>query len=223
VKKTPKSQGEPRFSRNGIITARGIERLCSAIEDDNAHPDDVRAAVRRVYESQTGILAGAPLDQFELAFVCLAFARYLDGKFSFDQAFGVTKSRTGRPSVPIKERMSIARAVWERYLPTKDSLESVETMVGDDLGRGQTQVHKYFREYFLASYLSFRRHRQRAATPHENRRFQKLNKLHQERERRLPPSHAHEAFNVTRSDGTISVDGPWSRLRSRPTKPTPRR
>jgi hypothetical protein len=158
--KRRKPQGNTRLSKDGVITNRGIDRLCSEIEeDDDANPDDIRAAVRRVYESLTDNLAGiapAPPHPSELAFLCLAFGRYLDGggKLSLDQSFGLVRSSTGHPGVPVREQKRIARAVWEQYLKRNDSLDAAAITVGAKCGKGKTQILKYFHAQFLPGYLS---------------------------------------------------------------------
>jgi hypothetical protein len=212
VKKKPrKLQGKARLSKNGSITDLGLEQLCTSIEEGDAHPDDVRAAIKRIYKSQAGTVGGVPLTYYEWTFLCLGFARYSDGTLSLDQAFGVVRSHTGHPGVPVREQQRIARAIWAQYLPTTDSLKAVATGVGDNLGRGSTQVLHYFHEHFLASYIGLmlrrlKRNPQRIATPHELGRFQKLNRLHEKRESRLPSGPTGDTATVTRNaDGTISV------------------
>jgi hypothetical protein len=226
VRKLPKLRGRPRFSKDGQITNRGMDRLCEAIqEDEAAHPDDVRAAVRRGYASLNGALGGeGSAHSVDLAFLALCLSRYLDGSRSFDQAFGVATSRPGHPGIPTHEQMAIAREVWSQYLPSTESLKSVARRVGDERGKGKTQVLEYFHRYFLANYCRFVRDRDprnpwRPNTSSESRRFLKLNKLHEKRADKQPADPAMDGFTITRHvDGTIAVERPWPHLRSRSTK-----
>jgi hypothetical protein len=228
--KRRKLQGNPRLSRDGKITHRRIDRLCSEIVDDGeAHPDDVRAAIRRVYQSATDNLVGiapAPPNQSESAFLCLAFGRYLDGagNLSLDQAFGLDRSRTGRPSVPTAEQKWIACAVWEQYLKGNGSLEAAVIAVGARIGKGKTQVQKFFYAQFLPGYLSFvlpriGKNPKRGITPHETRRFLRLRKSHENSERRV---HSTAPAVARNKDGAISVDSPRPHRNSRSVKPLPR-
>jgi hypothetical protein len=219
--KRRKLQGTPRLSKGGKITRRGIDQLSSEIEgDDDAHPDDIRAAVRSVYESLTDNLAGitpAPPNPSELAFLCLAFSRYLDGgrNLSLDQAFGLVRSRTGHPGVPARERKKIARAVWEQYLKRNDPLEAAAITVGAKFGKGKTQILKFFHDQFFPGYLNFMLTRLnnspgRRMTQHETRRFLKLRKHHERRELGLRSTSTKDSATVTRNkDGMITVEAPW--------------
>jgi len=229
--KRRKLQGNTRLSKDGVITNRGIDRLCSEIEeDDDANPDDIRAAVRRVHESLTDNLAGiapAPPHPSELAFLCLAFGRYLDGggKLSLDQSFGLVRSSTGHPGVPVREQKRIARAVWEQYLKRNDSLDAAAITVGAKFGKGKTQILKYFHAQFLPGYLGlvlprFKKNPRRGITARESRRFLKLRKRHDERDHRLHSAPSKHASTVMRDkDGTISVMSPMPNRYSRPVMP----
>jgi hypothetical protein len=218
LRPTRKLKGNPRLSKGGLITDKNLERLCTELEEDgDASPDDVRAAVRRVYNSQIAVVSGkASPNPVDSAFLSIAFGRYLDGNLTFDQAFGVVRSRTGRPRVPAREQMKIAKAVWDQYLTATDSLGAAVTRVGDKIGLGKTQVENYFYEHFLASYISFVRYRNpktpwQPTTAHENKRFSKVNKRYEKRARKSRSTPTEDAFTFTRNeDGTISVEGPWA-------------
>jgi hypothetical protein len=200
-----------QLNKDGYITDSGLAQLCSAIEDGDAHSVDIRAAVRRIYESQIGIVPGGPLSYREWEFLCLAFARYLDG-LTFDQAFGVVRSHTGHPGASLSEQRRIARAMWAEYLRTTDTLKVVATRVGENLGRGTTQALLYFHRHFEASYVGFalRRLKQnpnRVLTHDELQRYQKLSRLHKKRADRLGSAPLENT--VTRNaDGTITVKMP---------------
>jgi hypothetical protein len=196
VKKPRKLQGNPRLSKDGVIKNWGFEQLCSEIEeDDDAHPDDVRAAVRRVHQSLTYSFAGiapVPLNPSESAFLCLVFGRYLDDgrKLSLDQAFGLAKARRGNPGTPRRKRLEIACALMEQFITTKDSLKFAAGVVGDRFGKVPSRVLELLDANFLSASarIALRRrktHPDRVFTGLESLRFGVLYRRNYKKNSRL--------------------------------------
>jgi hypothetical protein len=135
-----KLQGKSRWVDHGKISDLGVEQIYFEIrDDDDAHPDDVRAMmVRALAELQSG----KPLHKGISAFLSLGLTRYLNGSLSLERAFGLAKAGRGRPRVPMGKQVSIALAVIELYISTNQTLEMAAAEAGKRFRQGKTQALK---------------------------------------------------------------------------------
>jgi hypothetical protein len=187
VNKPRKSQGNAHWSKDGLIREDYIAFVSHEIEeDDDAHPDDVRAVMTRALQALEN---GEQLPPFRYLRLCLA--RYLTGSLKLDQAFGLAKVARDRPINPRKRRIEIACAMLERYITTDAGLTEAARIVGDEYGMRAARVLALLDSNFksASASLGIRRrkmHPDWTFTPSEDRRFQQLYRRNRNQNRRLP-------------------------------------
>lgn len=132
---------EPRWIVNGEIPPSGIWQVKSELETGNAHPADVRATLRSIARVLDYNLHPSPE---MLQFLRVALNRFMAGR-SLDQAFGLKRTKNGRPPLSLAMRQRIAAAVLRERLSGR-SLEAAAIAAGHQFGIGSSEARRHWAE-----------------------------------------------------------------------------
>lgn len=112
--KARKKQGLPRHSENGSISYDGMQRVYFEMKAGDAHPQDVRAALRRI---ETELRSGRELSQYASRFLAKALSLFNQGTVAtLDQAFGLKRTKEGTPSRDVGDQQRMAAMVLREHL-----------------------------------------------------------------------------------------------------------